>query len=344
MTPLRTPPRRPSRRLRSGVLRSEVLRSGLTLCGALLCGGALPRAAMAGSGPWVQGSGALSVYLGGEYQRIDELAGREGLGDPSVIPVDDGIETTGLKLITSYGLVERVELELDLPWSHVQANRPGPVCASLGPRSCAPTRGLGVVSARVKGLLLDELYGAPLSLSVAGVARFGQATARTRERVTNLGEGTQDLGAGLAVGRSGGLRDGFWSGYVDATGFYRFSNVAEAEPGVPAWEYSVNAELLGGTQAWWSLGPSVSFWHRPEGIDIEDLLSDPALAVDVDRFARLRASSTRVGAKLLLRADSRTTLALGASTTVAAVNNPRVFALSAGVAVYPRLRGVAEGE
>ena len=310
---------------------------------ALSCGLAAPGAAHAGSGPWVQGPGALSVYAGGEYQRINELAGREGLGDPSVIAVDDGIETTGLKLIASYGLVERVELELDLPWSHAQANRPGPVCASLGPKTCAPTQGIGVVAARVKGLLLDELYGSPVSLSVAGVARFGQTTARTRDRVTNLGEGTQDLGGGLALGRSGGLREGFWSGYVDATGLYRFSNVADASPGVPAWEYSVNAEFLAGTRAWWSLGPSVSFWHRPEGIDVEDLLSDATLATDVDRFARLRARSTRVGGKLLLRADSRTTLALGAATTVAAVNNPRVFTLSAGVAVYPRLRGAPEG-
>ena len=53
-------------------------------------------------------------------------------------------------------------------------------------------------------LALDELYGPPLSLAVGGELRVGTFTAPERAQLTNLGEGTTDLGAFLSAGRSGG--------------------------------------------------------------------------------------------------------------------------------------------
>lgn len=306
---------------------------------------AVPTLARAGSGPWVVSEGSSSVYFGGEYQRLTRLTQSSGASADDVIDVDDGLETTGVKAVVSVGIRDDVELELDVPWTRVDANRTdGPICAALGRGTCATTRGLGVVGTRVKWLVLDELYGSPMSVSVGALARFGTHTAPTRARVTNLGEGTTDLGPTLAVGRSGGLGKGFWSAHVDGSYRYRFPNVVDAQPPVPGSEYTVDAELLAGARAWWSIGPQISWWHRPQGVDLEDILADPALATDIDRFARLRASSLRVGGKLLVRSSTRTTLVLGATSTVAAVNNPLVFSMTAGLNVVPRVRSLQGGQ
>jgi hypothetical protein len=309
--------------------------TGMAMAGACLLGlGFMTSEAKAGSGPWVISPRELSLYAGLESQRISELALADGLNHPSVIPVDDGIQTLGGTLIASYGLRKRIEIEGTLPWSRVEAVRPGgAVCASLGPKSCAQTVGVGVLSGRVKGLLLDEVSGAPLSLAVGSELRFGQLTADTRKRVTNLGEGTTDVGAFMAVGRSGSLKEGYWSAHVDGTYRYRFSNVPDADPGVPAPEFVIDGELLAGARPWWSLGPSASWWERPGGVDFGE--GDLG---DIDRFGRLNGRSVRVGGKALLRASSRTTVVFSALRTVAARNNPRVTVVGAGIALYPERR------
>ncbi len=304
---------------------------------------ASPRAE-AGSGPWVMGEGNTSVYLGSEYQRFETLSGKDGKGAAGDIPVDDGIETIGATAIVSHGLRDNIELELAVPYHRVAANRPGPVCASLGPKTCATTEGFGNLSGRVKALLVDELSGAPLSLSAFATLRVGQHTAPERARVTNLGEGTTDLGGGLSLGRSGGFGQGYWSAHVDGQARHRFSKVAEASPPIPGWEALVDAEVFAGARRWWSVGPSISWFYRPQGIDVEELLTTPALATDIDRFGRLNGSFLRAGGKVLVRSSQRTTLVAGASWTLAAVNNPSdVFTLSAGLTLHPRRRDQAEG-
>ncbi len=296
--------------------------------------------ALAGSGPWVISEGDTSVYMGVESQTISKLALSTGAyATDDLLPVDDGIETTSAKVVLTHGIRRRIEMDIDVPWVRVEANRPGGAsCTSLGKGTCATTRGFAPITTRVKGLVLDELRGSPIGLSIGGAVRFGQWTSPTRDRVTNLGEGTTDIGPTLAIGRSGGLGDGYWSAHVDTAWMFRGSNVADASPPIPGNEWTVDAELLGGLQTWWSLGPVVTFWTRPQGVDVEDLLGDPALATDIDRFARLRAHSVRVGGKLLLRSSSRTTFVAGAWTTAGAVNNPLVTGVSIGLSVQPRPR------
>ena len=293
--------------------------------------------AMAGSGPWAISEGDTSVYTGAESQRLERLTQSSGARADDVLDVDDGLETTGFKAVVTHGVRENIEVELDVAWLRAEANRPGgPLCAALGPDTCKTTTGFAPLGLRAKWQLLDELTGAPMSMAVGAAARLGQWTGPTRDRTTNLGEGTTDFGPTLAIGRSGGLGQGFWSAHVDGRWLVRQSNVAGATPPIPGSEYSVDLEVLGGTRAWWSVGPTVSYWERPQGIDLEDLLASPRLATDIDRFARLRARSVRVGGKLLVRSSERTTLVLGGWGTTAAVNNPLVVGLSAGVSFYPR--------
>jgi hypothetical protein len=299
----------------------------------------LPLPAVAGSGPWVVSPQQWSLYAGVESQRITELALADGLGDPSVIEVDDGIETTSVTGIVSYGLRKRVELELTVPWKRVEANRPGgAACASLGPETCATTDGFAIFAGRGKVLVLDELKGSPVSLAAGGELRLGQHTSPTRDRVTNLGEGTNDVGAFVAVGRGGGLGEGSWSAHLDALGRYRDSNrAADADP-VPGAELAAEAEVFAGTRPWWSLGAYVSYWERPAGVDFGE--GDLA---DIDRFGALNANSVRVGGKVLLRAADRSTLVLSGGQTLAARNNPRVRSAGVGLVVYPERRRPGQG-
>lgn len=304
---------------------------GLALL-TLLCGPAL-----AGSGPWVVSEGDLSFFGGAEYQRFTQLALSTGSSSPDVVDVDNGLETVGAKLVGSYGLRDRVELELQLPWYRVDANTTdGAVCAALGLGACETTSGLGIVTARVKGLMLDELAGSPLSLALGGEMRFGQSTADTRERITNLGEGTTDLGAFASVGRSGGLADGFWSAWLEGGYRYRFPNTDFPRGSAPGSEITGDFEFLAGARRWWSIGPSASLLWRPSGYDVEDILGSAALATDVDRWAALSVTNLRVGAKAIVRSSERVDLVAGVLATAYAVNNPSdVLSVSLGLSVHP---------
>ena len=293
--------------------------------------------ALAGSGPWTLSEGTSSVYVGIYNERLERLAGAEGARATSVVDVDDGIETTGFSTVFSHGVRDDVELELDVGWTRVAANRRGgAVCSSLGPTTCRTTTGLAPLRLQAKWQVLDEFRNAPFTLSLGAAARFSQWTSATRDRITNLGEGTTDYGPTLAVGRSGPLGQGYWSANLDGQWLYRQPNVVDADPPVPGSETSVDFALFAGTRAWWSIGPTVSYWERPRGIDLDELLSSPELASDMDRFARLRARTVRVGGKLLVRSSEQTTLVVGAWATPVAVNNPMVMGLSAGASFYPR--------
>jgi hypothetical protein len=301
--------------------------------------------AQAGSGPWVISEGDASVYIGAEVQRLTRLATGDGAWfgegqgkgpDGGVIDVDSGIESTFVKFIPTFGLRDRVELELDLPWARVEANRvDGPVCTALPLQPCATTEGIGVVGGRVKALLLDELSGSPVSVAAGGALRVGTFTNDTRARITNLGEGTTDLGPFLAVGRSGGLSEGYWSAWVEGAWRHRFANT-EAPDGtpVPGDEFQVDGELLAGARPWWSAGPAVTWYARPDGVDFG--AGDLA---DIDRFGALRVANVRAGGKLILRSSGTTSFVLSALGTVYARNNPAdLFAIGAGVSYHPKAR------
>jgi hypothetical protein len=290
-------------------------------------------AAHAGSGPWVVSPGTLSLFGGVEYQRFTELVIHEDGVEAERVQVDDGLETFGLKGIASYGLRERVELEVEIPWYRAEANRTeGAVCTSLGLQACATTEGVGVITTRVKGLVVDELVGSPVSLALIGTARFGAFTSDNRARLTNLSEGTTDVGGGLAVGRSGGLGDGYWSAWAEGGWRHRFPNTEHKGLAIPGDEVTADLEFLGGWQRWWCVGPSASLLWRPNGVDFGEL--DVG---SVDRFAELRILSTRLGAKVIIRSSDRVAFVVSAHKAVVVRNNPTPFALGLGLSVQPRL-------
>lgn len=278
--------------------------------------------AYAGSGPWTLGRGDQSVFLGVEAQRLTQLSAVLPDGRDT-IPVGEGLSTFGLKAIGSYGIARRVEIEGTVPWYQVQANRTdAELCGALGLQACARTRSLGVLEGRVKVQLADELAGAPVSVAAGAQARFGGLTARHRARLTNVGEGTTDVGGFLSVGRIGALggSGGYWTAFVDMGGLYRFPNTRSFGPddlGVPAPELWALSNVLIAPNGTIALGPEVVASWRPGGLDFYEVD-----LTDIDRFSALRVFTARGGAKVLVRDERNTTFVVSFLHTFAAVNNP----------------------
>ncbi|MEZ4234764.1 MAG: hypothetical protein R3F59_01085 [Myxococcota bacterium] len=296
-------------------------------------------AAWAGSGPWVVGEGQGSVYLGGEAQRLTRLAITVD-GDRQVIDVGEGLSALGIKAIGSVGLTPHVELEATLPFWRVQANRPDDeLCGALGLGACRTTTSVGVLALRGKGLLLDEVYGAPLSFALGAEVRSGDLTSGTRERITNVGEGGLDTGLFASVGRSGALGGGSYAGYVEVLGRYRFP-LTRAYPDnrgngiAPGSELQGTADLLLGPGRRFSVGPIVGALWRPWGLDWGELDLG-----DRDRLGALRVLNAQVGATAVVRGPGDLAASLTVLRTVAAVNNPTdTLSISAGVQTLLRTR------
>ena len=318
------------------MLRSLPLRAlGRSVCVAAAF--ARLGAAQAASGPWVLSPRDASVYAGTEFQRIGHLASENGSFADEPVAVDSGISKFAVQGYVSYGLIPRVQLALSVPFQDVHANRTdGPVCTTFGLDACKRTTDVGIVDLRAQGLVLDEFYGAPVSLAVGAELRQGAHTAQERARITDLGEGTTDTGGYLSLGRTGPIgENGTWSGYVELGGVYRFPNTITDGRSTPGSEFTGDAELLLGVSRAVSVGGTVGAFWRPFGVDISEVdLADP------DRFASLRVFNVRSGLKLLLRSSDNVVFSASVLGTLYAENNPSdLLGVSAGVSVYLPGRG-----
>lgn len=300
------------------------------MTGALLAALLTAATALGGTGPWVLGGGDQQVYVGLESQRFDRLAIGSGSYHDDVVTVDGGVSTFGAKLIAAFGLSNRFEIEGELPYQVAFQNQPGAICSALGAGACSTTHGLGVVVVRGKGLVLDEVDGRPVSLSLEGALRFGQLTFEDRHRVTTLGEGTFDVEGKVLVGRSGPLPTGYWSAYLDLGGRYRVPVVRDFQDSgirVPGWELLSTAEWLFTPGERFSVGPAFGLLWRPRGLDFEEVdLTDP------DRFLGLRIFTFEAGAKAIYRSGRNVAASLSVYRTVYAINNPEVWKVNVGIA------------
>ncbi len=294
--------------------------------------------AHASTGPWLLGAGDEQIYVGLDGQRFGKLALSTGSFSEDVVTVDDGVSSFGAKLIGTFGLSRRVELELEFPVNYTFANNSeGPVCGLLGLDACATSLGIGVIVARSKFLVVDELAGAPLTMSLGFDLRFGQPTADLRPRITAYGQGTFDLEPRVGLGRIGSLRkgSGYWTLFADAGFRYRIpldGSFGPAALPAPGFEVTANFENLWSPVPLVSFGPTVSMLSRPMGVDFEDLLGDPTLATDINRFNGLRIFTMDAGGKLIVRNGKNITFAAAATYTLYAENNPSdVLKVSVGV-------------
>ncbi len=285
--------------------------------------------AHAGSGPWVVGEGQTDLYVGSEARRLEKLAQSTGsFAEEDLIEVGEGISTLGAKAILTYGLLSNTEVDVSVPYYNVRANRDdAALCDAVGLGACKTTRGIGIIATHLRYNALNELYGAPLSLTLGAELRYGDLTAETRERITNLGEGTFDLGPMLSLGRSGALGEkGYWYGFLDAGWRYRFPLVEEDETSIPGSEIYAESDWIAVPNGKVGVGPFLTFFWRPDGVDFEQVdLSD------IDRFGALRVLALQGGGKLTISTGRKVGFSASVLRTIYAVNNPIVLSVNAGL-------------
>lgn len=284
------------------------------------------------AGPWVPGTERGSLYLGVTGQQFSRLA-RDGAAGRDVVRVGEGVASLTMMALVRYGLSPRVAAELSVPFHHGHVARSdAQVCTDLGPDACTTTNTVGNIEGRLKGLILDELSGQPVSLSVAAELRFGALHAPVRDRLTGPGIGSMDIGPVVSVGRSGALASGYFAGSFDLGWRYRFPKTTSF-PGpdgpitVPGSEFHSVLELILAPIQQFGVGPSFDAFVRPFGVDFQE--TD---MTDIDRFTALRVADVRAGVKVLIKDVRHNAFVLSASRTVFAWNNPvDTFSLGVGV-------------
>ncbi len=291
----------------------------------------LVSSARAGDGPWTLNPGELNLYLGGDYFRY----GRFHDGQGEVTDLGSPLTAASLTGVASLGLLPGMEVELVVPFESVRANDPESEFCVDGPRTdwCEATAGIGDVGAQIKGRMLDELVGSPISVSLAAGMRSGEAYSPRRGRLTTLGDGQTDIGAGLSAGRSAGVASrGWYRASVTSWYWYRFPNDVEVDGKKPGDEISAAAELTLSPGPPWAVGPAVYGFFRPRGVDVAD-----ADFSQLDGFSSLRASQLKIGAKLGIFGVRGRTVSVSVLRTVYARNNPSdTLALSLGIGWFSK--------
>ena len=285
--------------------------------------------ALAGDGPWTLSARDHNVFVGADYYRY----GRLETGTGSTAALGSGMTATGLTGVWTFGVTEGLDAQLKLPFESVRANDPqASLCVDGRAKDfCSPTSGIGDIELRVKGRVLNELYTSPVSLAVMGGARSGEAYAGERGRLTTLGDGQTDVGAGVSVGRTDVAGSGWYRASADVWYWARFANSVDDGQKVPA------DELAGAVAAMWSpvplfaVGPAAHGFYRLAGRTVAGADFD-----DIDVWGSLAARQVQAGGKLGLYApDGGPTVSLTFLRTVWAQNNPSdTLVISLGVGVF----------
>jgi hypothetical protein len=273
----------------------------------------LSSTARAGDGPWTLNPGDDSLYLGVAWFRY----GTFDAGGGTEQELGEGISAFSAHAVWTAGLADGLEFELVVPWETARVNDPTMAqCVDAGD-FCKTTSGLGDVGAALKLRLLDELYGSPVTIAAAAGARTGEAYAAHRDRLTTLGDGTTDFGAGLSLGRTdvvgarGWYRAGLWGWY-----WRRMPNTHVDGAKVPADEVSYTAEATISLHPRFGIGPALQGFQRLGGVDLTE--TRPAS----DPWGALLAAQVQAGAKFGVYTEDGMSLSVGVLRTIYARNNP----------------------
>ena len=221
----------------------------LTLCTAL-----------AAEGPWTVRPGQHEVYLGASYDTTTSYVGDDGEEQELPSP----IVGYGAKALYQVGVAENLSLAAQVPVAHVRATD-----APSDSELYEATTGLGQLSGQVRYTAIDRGHAA---LGARAGVRSGALHAETRDRLTNVGEGTTDAGVGLALGTQTLLGRGFLTASVDADYWYRFQ-VATGLDGekLPANEITAGAMALYSFHPAFGIAGAMDTLQRLGGLEMDEL-------------------------------------------------------------------------
>jgi hypothetical protein len=257
-------------------------------------------AAIAGDDPWIAPAKTTNFFVAVSGEQFKDFVAAEG----NTIPGDDPIRSVGGKIYIRHGLGADSDLTLDIPLVSTWSSGP-----SLG-EMYARTTGIGLLQAELRHRWLD-------AVSTRAVLRTGALHQRSRGRLTNLSEGTTDLGFGIGTGAVFPGARHFYTVDLGASYWLRFP--VQSGNDIPADEVSWSSNVLVSPTRSLGIGATVSGHHRLDGQNLGDItVSNPD-----DQWAALQAQQIKVGARLMLYStEHRPAFSIAVLRAVWARNNP----------------------
>ena len=268
----------------------------------------VPGLAFAAEGPWTTPTGLQDIYLGGGVERFQAF----DKGDGSVQDVSYPVYRSGGKIFWRYGLGPMWDVALDAPFITSFAPE-----APADSEAFSRTTDFEYLKTRVRVRLpVDNL---PFEVAARGEVRTGYLHQDTKGRVTNLGEGTTDLGASVSVGSIGLFGGMFYTLAVDGGYLYRLPLESGDSGKVPGNEVLLSSFLQ--VSPLEHMGFAIltdSFW-RLSGEDF----GETEVKASANTWAALKAAQTKVGGQVILYpGGARPQVVLTVARAVWARNNP----------------------
>ncbi len=268
----------------------------------------VPGVSAAAEGPWTTPKGLHEIYLGGGMEHFQEFD--TGGGDTSEVPYR--VYRAGGKLFWRYGFHRNMDVAFDVPY--LTAYAPD---APEDNGTFAQSTNIEYLKTRLRVRLPSE--GLPVELAARAELRTGYLHRESRGRITNLGEGTTDIGATLSAGKMGLFGDFFYTFALDVGYWYRFPLETGADGKVPGDEVLVSSFLQFTPAERFGIAVFTDSFWRLTGGDIGDVDVDDSDNV----WAAIRAAQTKVGGQLVLYPSTPwPQLTLSVSRAVWARNNP----------------------
>jgi hypothetical protein len=263
--------------------------------GLLLCWVGNAFATSAGALP----PGAQSYYGGLSYGAFSTIA---DASDAEAMGLSKSVVEMGLTGLASIGFEGGLDVEVLIPLGY----------HSYGDDSTMGLYSPGVV---VKKRLLQEGLKGPVTLSVLAGLRSGAAHVDGRSSMTNLGEGTNDVSAGLALGRWLPIGVGFGSFEANTVYYKRLPIGADRD--YPKDDLTFHAEVGYSFHPSFGLAAVVDGFDRMGGLEFGSTGGEGD-----DKWAALDATQVKAGGGVDLYLGLASTLLFRVLRTVYAKNNP----------------------
>ena len=256
------------------------------------------RTAMAGTLP----KGTHSVYSSVSYGTWSSF---ESKGDEKSLPQNAMVTQILSRTQYTYGIHERFDLSIVLPVSSVSVSE-------LSGNMFETTTGLGQTGIGSNIGLFEQN-----SLQITGAVGVytGAFHAENRGRLTNIGDGSTQLRAGVSASQLWEVNSGYVN--INAKGGYIFKipSTLDFDPKYPADDVTYGLSVGGGYKGY-TASVFIDGFQRLNGVDY------PATSVDaLDAFTALKASQLKVGLSDSITVSDWTVSGYVASSVMAR-NNP----------------------
>ena len=226
----------------------------------------------------------------------------------------DSINNTELFGSLSIGITDDLDISFQLPFRIVWAGS-----GASNSDDFHTTIGIGRMSVGTKILINPDGGALPFTLSMYTGIRNGSFHSKYRERVTNLGEGTLDVGFGLLAGKVGFLGSGFY--WLETSGYYWHRQPINRNTEYPNDEISYTLEMGYAFHPKFGIASCTYGYDRLGGLDYPTTDADSTIQM-VERWAALDASQIKTGLKINRYIGDAWTANVQFLYSVYAQNNP----------------------